>query len=1274
MGGESARWRRKWVAVAELMVLLVALAGVLALGRWVSEPVASAVHRPTREDCTAGRFAGPPLLRLELAAPNGQGSSLTTFDELVGCTNRTNLGEALRESTFRDFRFIPAYVLLLLWCSARIGGFAESDRTWWSGWGVFLRSPLARVDRNQAGRLVGQVAAWSVPVAGSLDLAENGFLLHTARALVDDRSPSDTVLQLTAGLAAGKFALLALPFVLVVVLLWLLFSAILRSKVIETLASAVDVPGLDDPGRRWRIPEVDANEELKGVIAQNPSNYGICFSGGGVRSATFALGALQELEQLGDTPVEDDPAGEPKRKNLAPWNISCARYLSAVSGGSYMAASYQFLARGGRGADSSGDRHDLEQAPNPTRRGLHSIGTAPVIGRPARWVDQKSLPPTPVLGPPSPPGKRPLVRPAGPVEDHLRRHSTHLADGAAEWILAVAEVIIKAASGLFILLLTIWAIAVPLGWIYRYGFHGLSDTKPSPSVDLRTIAGPAVAFLTFLLLRGLARIADVVSQRRLGAGRTTRARDQARAATSFAVLLLLTFGTVLPFVAANVESATTRLGQWAGLATDPQTPDLDKVNGHLADVVSGTSAAAVAAGKAAAVINDSTTQSGSLRASAGAAEVAAGQGEEAVAALARLMDGDDKDDDDRLGAPVLAVRFDPESCRPVTPETEIPVAGAPDSIAIRACEAGLSAAVSADAVAATARAVGLFGPGSAATSVAEAAAAATAGASKAGVAVRRLATELSGSAAAPTKNPPVAWAGMSALVTLIGALNAKRQKDGAKKAPPTGPSKWDKLVKAVGFGGVGEVVAGIAAALLSLIAFSDVVVDSWRRGVGAPMKVVVEQPAWAWWLAATALLIFLVWRMNANTWSLRPFHHRRLWLPYAVTPAGQTADWRTDTRFSEVGRKVDGFPELIICAAAQTSGREWAPPGRRALSFVFTADAVGGPEVGYVRTRTLEALLGTKHRSAITLFGAVATSGAAFGPAMGRQSKGGMGAVMAMANARLGAWLPNPHHLARLAAVEKGGGSLRTCSLGRRPRLWYWFMEIAGQYPTDAKLVLTTDGGHVENLGLVELLRRRCSRILCFDASGAGSTPATLAEAIVMAREELDVKITLQSLPGSGDGVPPTTEGEAVVSPRPDGSFAVEFSLAGRPAAAPGVLVPGTFGADPLHRRAGMIEALAARIAGRPVLVAKIEYPAVDGEPAVPASTGWLVYGTLALANPGAEEWDLLEYAHRHDVFPNDGTVRQWFDASTFSAYQQLGRRTARRMVDEAVAFKIPVA
>jgi hypothetical protein len=73
----------------------------------------------------------------------------------------------------------------------------------------------------------------------------------------------------------------------------------------------------DEDSRRWR----NAAGQLPG---RDRGNVGICLSGGGVRSAAIALGALQQLrtESLGP-----HSASEPKTV------LGEARYLVSVSGG-----------------------------------------------------------------------------------------------------------------------------------------------------------------------------------------------------------------------------------------------------------------------------------------------------------------------------------------------------------------------------------------------------------------------------------------------------------------------------------------------------------------------------------------------------------------------------------------------------------------------------------------------------------------------------------------------------------------------------------------------------------------------------------------------------------------------------------------------------------------------------------------------------------------------------------------------------------------------------
>jgi hypothetical protein len=55
-----------------------------------------------------------------------------------------------------------------------------------------------------------------------------------------------------------------------------------------------------------------------------------------------------------------------------------------------------------------------------------------------------------------------------------------------------------------------------------------------------------------------------------------------------------------------------------------------------------------------------------------------------------------------------------------------------------------------------------------------------------------------------------------------------------------------------------------------------------------------------------------------------------------------------------------------------------------------------------------------------------------------------------------------------------------------------------------------TDGGHYENLGLVELLRRKCRYIWCVDASGESQDGfSTIAGAVALAYNELGLRIDI---------------------------------------------------------------------------------------------------------------------------------------------------------------------
>jgi hypothetical protein len=161
----------------------------------------------------------------------------------------------------------------------------------------------------------------------------------------------------------------------------------------------------------------------------------------------------------------------------------------------------------------------------------------------------------------------------------------------------------------------------------------------------------------------------------------------------------------------------------------------------------------------------------------------------------------------------------------------------------------------------------------------------------------------------------------------------------------------------------------------------------------------------------------------------------------------------------------------------------------------------------------------------------MATTGAAFASAMGRLSKGSTNALMAALNIDLGIWLPNPR-------LVRDRDDVRF----PRVRVGYLLKEILGWYEPYDRYVFVADGGHWENLGLVELLRRRCATIVCLDAAGdqPGSF-STLRQAVELAGLELPdvverIDLTGLDLIGSMPDVPATASvAELAVVYRGDG-------------------------------------------------------------------------------------------------------------------------------------------
>jgi hypothetical protein len=291
-------------------------------------------------------------------------------------------------------------------------------------------------------------------------------------------------------------------------------------------------------------------------------------------------------------------------------------------------------------------------------------------------------------------------------------------------------------------------------------------------------------------------------------------------------------------------------------------------------------------------------------------------------------------------------------------------------------------------------------------------------------------------------------------------------------------------------------------------------------------------------LLATFFALYAV--ADLTSWSLHPFYKRRLCTAFALKRVRPGDDERTQHRAVlrqevEQGIAVERdfdelvplsktalrkWPTLIVCAAANVSDSGATPPGRRVTSFTFSAHTIGGPLVGALKTKAFEdAFDGGRRARDLTLPAAVAMSGAAISPSSGKAGSRSLTFLMALANMRLGVWVPNPRWVAGSEAHE-----LRRY---KRPRPWYLLLELLGRNRLDARYLYVTDGGHYENLGLVELLRRGCTSIYCFDASG-GHTFSALGDAVALARSELGVEIDIDPRQLVSEGEPLRAEANAI--------------------------------------------------------------------------------------------------------------------------------------------------
>jgi hypothetical protein len=264
---------------------------------------------------------------------------------------------------------------------------------------------------------------------------------------------------------------------------------------------------------------------------------------------------------------------------------------------------------------------------------------------------------------------------------------------------------------------------------------------------------------------------------------------------------------------------------------------------------------------------------------------------------------------------------------------------------------------------------------------------------------------------------------------------------------------------------------------------------------------------------------------------------------------------------------------------------------RKAEPFSVSPLHAGCFRLGYRDSR----FYGGRDVGGISIGTAAAISGAAASSNMGYYTTSPvLSLVLTFFNVRLGWWLGNP------GSAGKDTFDLRAPTSSVKPVV----EEAFGMTDDENKYVYLTDGGHFENLGIYEMVLRRCHLIVISDAAADPDYNfGDLGNAIRKVRIDLGVPIEFTAMP---------------------------------------IFSPDSKDYD---KKKGMYWA-----------IGRIRYSCIDGN----VQDGLLIY--IKPAVYGREPGDVLEYKRSHPTFPHQSTADQFFDEPQFESYRILGSHVIDEM------------
>ena len=266
-------------------------------------------------------------------------------------------------------------------------------------------------------------------------------------------------------------------------------------------------------------------------------------------------------------------------------------------------------------------------------------------------------------------------------------------------------------------------------------------------------------------------------------------------------------------------------------------------------------------------------------------------------------------------------------------------------------------------------------------------------------------------------------------------------------------------------------------------------------------------------------LVILGFFTNPNATSFHRYYRKQLadaFLHHAGSYKNIALKDLFNTQSTKVNDYLAPYPIINTCLNLQGTNDDKFKGAKANDYFMLSPLFCGSKLTGYVSTAK------TQNYKQMTLPAAVTISAAAVNPGMGNYSNKLLSIFTTLFNARLGFWTLNPLRIEKV-----------------KPYIWwpqYFFYELFSKIGTDNDMLNISDGGHIENLGVYELLRRNCKLIISVDA---GADPlfsfADLENLTVRARNELGLDIRFR------EGQVP----EDIIRPRPSHGYSEKrFAIA----------------------------------------------------------------------------------------------------------------------------------